>query len=81
MVNPDCATLLDSPLGDVNLIDKCIEDKIVKLRFMGERLHQLQSHDATTLLHYSFAIPRVLHLLQTSPSFLFSAWHDYDLHV
>ena len=37
------------------------------LELMGDRLRYLHSHDAITLLRHSFAIPKMLHILRTSP--------------
>ena len=71
-VNCSNATLLGSPIGDVDCIDDVIIRKIEMLQLMEERLYLLCSHDAFTLLRHSFAIPRVLYTLHTAPCFLSS---------
>ena len=72
----DNAVLLGSPLGDASM-SVLLENQIHQLRVIGERLHHLHSHDALTLLRHSFAIPKLLHILRTSPAFqssLLLAW-------
>ena len=69
VVNPEDAELLGSPLGDANTVDRCVNDKIKMLELMGDRLRYIHSHDAITLLRHSFAIPKMLHILRTSPCF------------
>ena len=69
VVNPEQAELLGSPLGDANAVDVCVNEKIKMLEVMGDRLRYLHSHHAITLLHHSFAIPKMLHIHRTSPSF------------
>ena len=49
------------------------------LELMGDRLNHLHSHDAITLLHHSFAIPKMLHVLHTSPCFSSPHLEDYDV--
>ena len=46
--------------------------KIDLLKLMGVRLGSLHSRDALLLLCHSFAIPKVLYILQTPPCFLSS---------
>ena len=46
---------------------------------MGDRLCHLHSHDAITLLRHSFAIPKILHVLRTSPCFNSPCLEDYDV--
>ena len=45
---------------------------------MGERLQYVSAHDALLLLRNSFAIPKLLYLLRSSPSFLSPKVKDYD---
>ena len=77
-VNCSNATLLGSPIGDVDCIDDVIMRKIEMLQLMGERLNLLCSHDALTLLRHSFAIPRVLYTLHTAPCFLSGHLKSFD---
>ena len=46
---------------------------------MGARLSHFCKHDAITLLHHSIAIPRVLHLLRTTPCFQSPLLKSFDL--
>ena len=48
------------------------------LRTMGDRLQHISAHDALLLLRNSFAIPQLLYLLRTSPSFLSPSLKVYD---
>ena len=45
---------------------------------MGERLQHLSSHDALLLLRHSLAIPKLLYILRSSPSFLSPCLKSYD---
>ena len=64
------ATLLGSPIGNIDCIDNCLQKKIALLQIMGERLDLLCSHDALILLRHCFSIPKVLYILRTAPCFL-----------
>ena len=70
LLDPTDATLLGPPVGDVASITSVINDKICYLTTMGERLQHLSTQDALLLLCNSFAIPKLLHTIQSSPSFL-----------
>ena len=67
VIDPDNATLLRSPKGDVACISAILEEKIGILRTMGDRLKFIFSHDAILLLCHSF---EMLYILRTSPCFL-----------
>ena len=45
---------------------------------MGERLCHLQMHNAITILRHSLSIPKLLHILQTSPAFLSPLFESWD---
>ena len=74
--DPSSAYLLGSPLGDVACISAALRTKVASLSVMGERLRLLTAHDSILLLCYSFAIPKLLYLLQTAPCFLSSILHE-----
>ena len=78
VIDPMSATLLGSPIGDVDSISKSLSEKLHRLRIMGERLRHLFAHDAIILLRHSFAIPKLLYSLRTSPCFLSPSLHIYD---
>ena len=78
VTNPDCASLLGSPLGSVDCIDQVISDKTESLPTMGDRLSYLHAQDALLLLRHSFAIPKLLYTLRTLPCFLSSELSIYD---
>ena len=74
--DPQDAILLGSPLGSNSMIAS-LDNQINQLRLVGERLCHLQAHDAITILRHSLAIPKLLHLLRTSPAFsspLLESW-------
>ena len=82
-VDPKDATLLGSPLGPNSMID-CLHSQINQLRLVGERLCHLETHDAITILRHSLAIPKLLHILRTSPVFsspLLVSWDELLLSV
>ena len=67
-VCPDQAMLLGSPLGTSSL-ESVLDSQISNLQLIGERLHHLHTHDALTLFRHSFSVPKLLHVLRTSPAF------------
>ena len=71
--------LLGSPLGDASSVDACVSGKIELLELMGDRLYHLHSHDAITLQHHSFSIPKMVHVLCSSPCFSLPRLEDYDV--
>ena len=78
VVEVEDAELLGSPLGSATSVNACVGEKIELLKLMGERLHHLHSHDAIILLRHSFAIPKMMHLLRTSPCFDSPRLQVYD---
>ena len=78
MIDPTSASLLGSPIGDAGSTSDAISRKTQLLRTMGERLQYISAHDALLLLRNSFAIPKLLYLLRSSPSFLSPKLKDYD---
>ena len=66
-VTPENAHLLGSPIGGEEGIDGSIGEKITALETMGNRLCHRRAHDAYCLLHHSFALPKLLYTLRTSP--------------
>ena len=80
LVAPSAATLLGSSVGDSS-INSTITEKTHLLRTMGLRLHHLSAQDALILLRHSFAIPKLLHILRTSPCFVSPSLKSYDLEL
>ena len=78
VVEPQSATLLGSPLGNVESISLSICDKTALLHVMVERLKYLCTHDSLLLLRNAFAISKLIYLLRTSPCFLSPSLHLYD---
>ena len=78
VTSPENASLLGSPIGDISNISATILEKIRMLETMGDRLKFLFSHDAILLLRNSFAIPKLLYNLRTSPCFLSTTLQEYD---
>ena len=70
VVNPANATLLGSSIGDVSSISVILGAKVDMLKRMGVRLQHLSAQDALLLLRHSFATPKLLYNLRTSPCFL-----------
>ena len=65
VISPADASLLGSPLCDIDSISNTIREKIHLLQTLGNRLPYLHSHDALLLCH-SLAIPNFIYLLCTS---------------
>ena len=72
------ACLLGSPIEDIESVSSSIAENIRLLGVMGERLQHRNAHIAILLLRHSFAIPKLLYTLQTSPCFLSSNLALYD---
>ena len=69
IVPPANASLLGSPIGDIQAIDSVLSTKMEALKCMGQRLSLLHSHDALCLLRNAFTLPKLLYVLRTSPCF------------
>ena len=78
IVEPAEATLLGSPIGGDESLDLVWRSKLNQLETLGSRLEQLQAHDAICLLKNALAIPKVLYVLRTSPSFTSSLLGAFD---
>ena len=78
VVDPADAHLLGSPIGDDGSISNTTDEKVHLLEIVGDRLQHLDAHDAILLLHHSFAIPKLLYTLRTSPCFLPPNLVSYD---
>ena len=80
-VAPSAATILGSSVGDMCSIASTITEKTHLLRTMCLHLHHLSAQDALLLLCHSFAIPKLLHILRTSPCFASSSFKSCDLEL
>ena len=78
VIGMDQVEVLGSPVGSMTLVDVVIKEKIRLLELLGERLRLLQAQDALLLLCHSLAIPKVLHVLQSSPCFASTLLSDFD---
>ena len=78
VVDPLDACLLGSPIGDINSVSKAIDEKVRLLGIMQNRLQHLEAHDAFLLPRHSFAIPKLLYTISTSPCFFSFNLELYD---
>ena len=78
VVDPTNATLLGSSVGNDSSISVILSAKPDMLKRMGVRLQHLSAQDAFLLLRHSFAIPKLLYNLRTSPCFLSPVLLEYD---
>ena len=78
VVDPRNASLLGSPIGDVDSVSDALVHKINSLQVMGDRLGCFTAHDSLLLLRHSFSIPRLMYLLRSSPCFLSPYLLAYD---
>ena len=67
--DPDEAVVLGSPIGSTQSIDTVLQAKIDNLRLMGDRLSDLETHDALCLLRHAFSLPKLLYVLRSAPCF------------
>ena len=59
VVEPQEATLLGSPIGDVSAISCTLSEMTNALKTMGDRLTHLFTNDAILLLKHSFVFPKL----------------------
>ena len=78
VVDSASANLLGSPLGNMSALNVCLESKIHQLRLISNRLCYLDSHDALILLKHALALPKLLHILRSSPAFASPLLQEYD---
>ena len=78
LLEPSVASLLGSPIGDGASVSDAILQKLGLLHTMRDRLQHITAHDALLLLCNSFAIPKLLYLLRSAPSFLSPKLKLYD---
>ena len=77
-VDPAKATLLGAPIGGDRSLNIVWESTVEQLQTLGNRLAQLQAHDALCLLQNALAIPKVLYILHTAPSFRSTVLSSFD---
>ena len=58
-MEPQEATLLGSPIGDVSAISSTLSEMTNALKTMGDRLTHLFTNDAILLLKHSFVFPKL----------------------
>lgn len=78
VVDPLVACLLGSPLAGEDFVSETLQEKVASLRILGGRLEYIAAHDAILLLRNSFAIPKLLYLLRTTPCFQSPILAVYD---
>ncbi len=77
-VDPAKATLLGAPIGGDRSLNIVWESKVEQLQPLGNRLTQLHALDALCLLQNALAIPKVLYILCTAPSFRSTVLSSFD---
>jgi len=77
-LDPSSTTLLGAPLSSGKAMDEVLQNRCDELSLAISRLNTLQSHDALTLLKYSFSCPKVLHTLRSSPCIGHSTLVQFD---
>ena len=81
IVHATQARLLSSPLGN-EALPCCPEEQLNQLELVGDRLGHLHMHDGITILYHSLSIPKLLHILRTSPAFsspLLESWDHLNM--
>ena len=72
VTDPAHASLLGAPIGGIDGINKSLTTKTDSLRILGDRLGNLQAHDAFCLLRNAFSLPKLMYILRSSPCFTLS---------
>ena len=79
VIGMDQVEIHGSPVDNMTMsIDVVIKEKSKLLELLGERLSLIQAQDALLLLCHLFAIPKVLHVLRSSPCFASTYLSDFD---
>ena len=74
-------TLLGAPITDL-AADSILMSKLEELKLMGERLAEIDAHEALFLLRNCFAIPKLTYFLRTAPFFQHQSTLDsYDQEI
>ena len=60
--------LLGAPITE-GAMDSILREKLEALELMGDRLKEVDAHDALFLLKNCFAIPKLMYVLRTAPTF------------
>ena len=68
-IHPKDAILLGSLISGSCSIDAMLPRKVNALTTMGSRLCHFSKHNVFLLLHYSFAIPKILYVVRTAHCF------------
>ena len=78
VIGIDQAEILGAPVGSTRSVDVVLEERVRLLGLLGERLRLLQAQDALLLLRHLFPIPKVFHVLRSSPCFTSTHLCDFD---
>ena len=78
VVQREHASLLGSPIGTLEGIQDTIRAKKNTLEVLGDFLRRLHTHDALCSLRHTFAIPKLLYIVRTSPCFLSPELQNFD---
>ena len=71
-VSPTDATLLGSPIGELQSINALIATKIQTLQSLA------RTHDALCLLRHAFTMPKILYILRTAPCYQSHLLEKFD---
>src|SRR5262245_32984115 len=61
------ATLLGAPLSTSSAMDILLQNRLVELGRASDRLRFLPAHDALVLLKASRGVPKLAHIIRSSP--------------
>ena len=78
VIKRERATLLGSPIGGIEGLRDTLMAKTRSLGVVGNRLQHLHAHDALCLLRHAFVLPKLLHILCTSPCFFAPELQVFD---
>jgi hypothetical protein len=76
--DPATTVLLGAPIGGQQSVDRVLENKLGELKRLSDRLKQLRSHDAFSLLRTCFSLPKLQYTMRCSSYFDSSVIARYD---
>ena len=71
-------TLLKAPVTTGAALDKILKAKTDDLAKAIQRISYLHAHDALTLIRHSVSVPKLLHVLRSSPCAKIEFLQKYD---
>ena len=77
-IDPSEAVVLGAPVGGGQVIDSVLQQKLVDLQRLADRLKLLSTHDGFFLLKNCFSLPKLMYTLRSAPCYDSPFIRQYD---